>query len=280
MTKRHGFLSGFGMGVALLCSSTAMAQTTAPKAPAALVGQTADQRVVAIYTAEWEWRQKEMGLSPDGGRGMNAETLPSVTAEIYARRLAYWDRALAELAKVPFAQLSVTEKINAEVFRAQVQAMADNARYKTYEAPFNSDTFFWTLNPRAPFRTVAEYRKYLSRLKDVPRYFDEQTTNMKAGLKRGFTVPKVSTLGREKTIEPYMAADTTNPLYEVFAKMPDSIPAAEQAQLQAEAKAAIHDTVAPAYVKFHTFFVKEYQPKARDNIAAESLPDGKVLIST
>ena len=275
MTKRYGFLSGLCIGAALLGGSSAMAQTTAPAVPSAQAGQAADQRVVAIYTAEWDWRQKEMGLSPDGGRGMNADKLPTVTAATYARRLAYWDKALAELARVPFDQLSVTEKVNAEVFRAQIQAMADNARYKTYEAPFNSDTFFWTINPRAPFRTAEEYRKYLSRLKDVPRYFDEQTTNMKAGLKRGFTVPKVSTLGREKTIEPYMAADTTNPLYEVFAKMPDSIPAAEQAQLKTQAQAVIRDTVAPAYVKFHTFFVKTYQPGARDNIAAESLPDGK-----
>ncbi|MFT4077356.1 MAG: DUF885 family protein [Asticcacaulis sp.] len=275
MAKRIGLISGICMGVALACGVPALAQT-APAAPAASQNQTADQRVIAIYSAEWDWRRKELGLSADGTfRGMNSDTLPSVTPETYARRLAYWDKALADLAKVSFDQLSDTERVNAEVFRAQVSAFADDARFKTYEAPINSDTFFWTLNPRAPFKTAEEYRHYLNRLKDIPRYFDEQTANMKAGLKRGYTVPKVSTLGREKTLEPYMAGDTSNPLYDVFARMPDSISAADQAQIQAEAKTVIHDVAPPAYVRFHTFFVKDYQPNARDNIAAESLPDGK-----
>ncbi len=48
------------------------------------------------------------------------------------------------------------------------------------------------------------YRNYLARLRDVPRYFDEQMANMRAGLARGFTVPRVSVVGREKTIEPYV----------------------------------------------------------------------------
>ena len=90
-------------------------------------------------------------------------------------------------------------------------------RFKTYEAPFNSDTFFWTeFTPRQGFATADAYRNYLGRLRDVPRYFDEQIANMRAGLARGFTVPRVSVAGRDRTIEPYVKADTTNPLYTPF----------------------------------------------------------------
>ena len=38
-------------------------------------------------------------------------------------------------------------------------------------------------------RRVEAYRNYLGRLRDVPRYFDEQIANMRAGLARGFTRP-------------------------------------------------------------------------------------------
>ena len=41
------------------------------------------------------------------------------------------------------------------------------------------------------FATAAAYRSYLARLRDVPRYFDEEIANMRAGLARGFTPPQV-----------------------------------------------------------------------------------------
>ena len=54
------------------------------------------------------------------------------------------------------------------------------------------------------------YRSHLARLRDVPRYCDEQITNMRAGLARGYTVPRVSVIGRDQTIEPYVKAVATN----------------------------------------------------------------------
>ena len=48
---------------------------------------------------------------------------------------------------------------------------------------------------------AAAYRSYLTRLRDVPRHFGEQITNMRAGLARGYSVPRVSVIGRDQTIE-------------------------------------------------------------------------------
>ena len=102
-----------------------------------------------------------------------------------------------------------------------IRALANDVRFRTYEAPFNSDTFFWTeFTPRQGFAHRRRLSRYLGRLRDVPRYFDEQIANMRAGLARGFTVPRVSVVGRDKTIEPYVKGDTTNPLYAPFAQIP------------------------------------------------------------
>ena len=99
----------------------------------------------------------------------------------------------------------------------------------------------------------------------MPRYFDEQIVNMRAGLARGYSVPRVSVIGRDQTIEPYVKGDASNPLYAPFAQMPAGIPAAEQAALRAEASTVIRDIVAPAYTKLLTMIRQEYLEKARQD---------------
>jgi uncharacterized protein (DUF885 family) len=233
-------------------------------------GGAADARLRELYTEEWNWRQKE------GLRGGGGDRFPRVDAASQQARLAYWTKTLAAVDAIAFDQLSAEEKINAQIFRTSLRELISDIEYKTYEAPFNSDTFFWTsFTPRQGFANAEAYRAYLSRLRDVPRYFDEQIANMRAGLARGYTVPRVSVIGRDQTIEPYVKADTTNPLYAPFTDMPAGIPAAEQDALRKEATTVINELVTPAYAKLLTMIRQEYLEKARRTLGAKEMPDGE-----
>ena len=230
---------------------------------------SADARLRALYTDEWNWRQRELGRG-EGGR------FAPVDAASQAKRLEYWTKTLTALNAIPFDQLSPEEKVNAQVFKASIQGLADDVRFRVYEAPFNADTFFWTsFTPRQGMPTAEAYRGFLARLRDVPRHFDEQTVNMRAGLARGFSVPRVSVVGRDETIVPYTRADETNPLFVPFTMMPPNMPAQDQEALRAEATTVIRDIVAPAYVKLLDFIRTEYLPKARTTLAANKMPDGE-----
>jgi len=88
-------------------------------------------------------------------------------------------------------------------------------------------------------------------------------------------VPKVSVTGRDKTIEPYLQADDTNPLYRPFVTLPPSLTADEQEKMRAEARRVIAASIVPAYSKLLDFIRNEYLVKARTTLAAEKLPDGK-----
>jgi len=236
---------------------------------------SADARLRALYTEEWNWRRKE--LARDGDEpGEVSDHFPRVDAASQQARLAYWTRTLAALDAIPFDQLSPEERVNGQVFRTSIRALANDVKFRTYEAPFNSDTFFWTeFTPRQGFATIDRYRAYIGRLRDVPRYFDEQIANMRIGLARGFTVPRVSVVGRDKTIEPYVKGDASNPLYGPFNQMPAAIPASDQAALRAEAETVIRDIVGPAYAKLLAMIRSEYLPKARTTLAAVAMPDGE-----
>src|SRR5512145_114796 len=262
-------MPGYSSRVALLGFLLALAPWSPVPTAQAPADTSADARLRALYTEEWSWRQKE------GLRGGDNDRFPRIDAASQQARLAYWTKTLAALDAIPFDQLSAEEKINAQIFRTALRELVSDIQYKTYEAPFNSDTFFWTsFTPRQGFANAAAYRSYLARLRDVPRYFDEQLANMRAGLARGYTVPRVSVIGRDQTIEPYVKADATNPLFAPFADMPAAIPAADQAALRAEATTVIRDVVAPAYEKLLTMIRQEYLEKARRTLGASEMPDG------
>jgi uncharacterized protein (DUF885 family) len=244
--------------------------------PSAGQANSADGRLRRLYTEEWEWRQREFGELEGQGSGALADYLPRVDPESQMRRLAYWERILRELDTIPLAELSAEERINAAVFRTVTEEQANDIRYLTYEAPFTSDYFFWVgLAPRSGFANIDEYRRYLGRLRDLPRYFDENIANMRAGLERGFSIPQVTLTGRDRTMEPYLAADESNPLYAPFQNMPSSIPAEDQARLRAEGLAAIREAAVPAYTRLLTMFRTEYMPRARTTLGANQLPNGE-----
>lgn len=262
-----------------LASGAGIAQTPAIPAPGSTPSDP-DRALRTLYEAEWAWRQKEFARLPDDEPWMAADDhLPRVDPASQQARIAYWTRTLAALDEIPADRLSPEERINAAVFRTSLEAFVADGRFRTWEMPFNADSNFWSgLNPRSGYRTAEQYRRYLGRMRDLPRFFDEQIANMRAGLKRGFSVPRATLEGRDASIAAYTVADTgKNHFYEPFAQMPRAIPAAEQQRLQADARALITGSVVPAYAKLLAFFRTEYLPNTRTTLAAERMPDGKAF---
>ncbi|MEA3040821.1 MAG: hypothetical protein QOC65_310 [Sphingomonadales bacterium] len=258
--------------LAIPAALPAQTQQAAVAAPSA-----ADQQLRRLYTEEWRWRLNEQARvpGPDGGAWPD-DHLPRVDAASQRARLVYWERVLAELGRIPLDQLSAEERINARIFRTVIEEMANEVRFRTYEAPFNADSFFWgELAPYSTLQSAEEYRRYIGRLRDVPRYFRENIANMRAGLARGFSVPRVSLEGRDRTMEPYLAEGEANPLWAPFARMPSSMQAAEQERLREAARAAISEAVVPAYRDLLTMFRGEYLPRTRTSLAATAMPDGR-----
>lgn len=270
--------------LALSAPAAAFAAAPAPAAPASVAAESpADAAFRAIYEKEWAWRQSGGGeASEDEGAPANATRMPDVAPAAQQARLKVWDQTLAALDKVDTHALSADNQVNYAIYRDQVYNLAQDVRLRSYEMPFNSDSSFWSnlsFMARREMKTAKDYQNYIARLDDVPRYFQQQTANMRAGLKRGFSVPRAVLDDREVSIATVaeLKDPTESPLYAPFKTLPSSMPAAEQEALRAQARAAISGKVVPAFQQLRTFFVKEYVPQARTTLAAEALPDGKVF---
>ncbi len=244
----------------------------------AMARTSADAQFEAIYETEWAWRDAQ--LIADSWDGPIRERMPQIDEKSQAARLAYWDATLAKLSKVRVDQLSAKARADYGVYRLQITTLANIQRFKDYEAPFNSDSAFWSemaSTARKPFKTVQDYRNFIAQMQTWPSYFEQSEANMRAGLARGFTPPKVTLMGREASVAviAQAASPTDTIFYQPFKTLPASLSAAEQEALRAQAIAVIRDQVIPAHIKLLAFLKDDYLPKATETLAAESLPDGK-----
>ncbi|MEO6799704.1 MAG: DUF885 family protein [Rhodanobacter sp.] len=251
-------------------------------APASSTDGSADAQFKRIYSTEWAWRTGHPGADESADARDNGR-LDDVDAASQQQRLEYWQRVLKQLDDIDVARLSATERVNFEVYHAQIGNLLADQKFKTWQMPFNSDSAFWSDIGYElggdHLRSADDYRKYLDRLGQIPAYFDQEIANMRLGLKRGFSVPREVLKGRDVSIA--AVADLKDPtrstFYAPFKHLPASIPADQAQALQGQALQHIRDDVIPAYAKLLKFFHDEYVPQARTTLAAEAMPDGKAF---
>src|SRR2546427_4960316 len=164
--------------------------------------RAADARLRAIYRAEWQWREQQFAGNEDMQKPI-WDHLPKVDPGTQQARQRYWENVRRGLQAIARADLSAPEQLNYDVYRAQIETLIANQRFRDFEMPANSDTTFWTelgYTARRPFRTRQDYRNWIAQMRDIPRYFHEQMDEMRAGVKRGFTPPRVTMQGRDASI--------------------------------------------------------------------------------
>lgn len=208
------------------------------------------------------------------------DRLGSVTPESQERRLQANRAFLQRLQGIDRSTLSVQDQINYDLFYTMIEERVRMARWREWRLPINSDSGFYSgilqLHESHAPRTVRDYETYIARLNDVPRYFRENIANMRQGMRDGWTLPREIIGGVSQVIDNLTFANAeATPLWRPFATFPAAVPESERPRLIAAGRAAIEQSVLPSLAEFRTFFRDEYAPRARRNIAASALPNGR-----
>ncbi len=209
----------------------------------------------------------------------DSDALPDMSADTLAKANQQRQQLLAELAAVDVKTLSEQNQINHTILVYRLQNQVDEYTYGdrymplTAESGFHSDVIFMLSGSK--FKTVGDVEKYLKKISSVPRYMAQQTEWMRQGIAKGYTQPKAVLAGYEQGILSFIQKDIDQSVFfRPLLKPVASIPAAKWQELQQQARSIISGQIQPAYQQYYDFFVGEYLPAARDNIAANSLPDG------
>ncbi len=186
---------------------------------------------------------------------------------------------LARFEAIDTAGFPEQEALNKTLMVRDLRIGLEGSRFKSWEMPV---TQFGGVHIDLPqlvsvlsFQSVKDYDDYISRLKQVPRFFEENEIQMRNGMADGLMPPRILL---EKVVKQANDLATKSPedspFAQPFAKFPDSISAADQKRLREQGLAAIRESVLPAYVKFTTFVRDDYAPKGRTDPGLWSLPDG------
>jgi uncharacterized protein (DUF885 family) len=126
---------------------------------------------------------------------------------------------------------------------------------------------------RMPFRTEADYVNFLKRLSAVPQSVRDIQELMAMGVKDGLVPPKATMTDLPAQFDAVLRGKLDQ-LRAPFARMPDSIPAARQAELRKDLEMVIPQILL-ALGDLRAYLITDYLPACRDTVGASALPEGR-----
>ena len=280
MKPRLEFLAG-----ALVCL---LAPLLASSGRAAVVAEAAEpseaERLAALFDAYFE---DYLLLNPVlatsiGDPRYNDRFEVSITPEWRARAEKLERDYLGKLETIDPGQLTGQDLLSYEIFKSARENEVVGFRFPSHLIPLNQfysvPNFFAQLGSGQgiqPFKTVKDYDDFLKRMDGFQAWTDQAIANMREGMAKGYTQPKIL---MERTLPQLDAQIVAKPEESLFwgpiRNMPADFPAAERERLGAAYAAAISTKILPSYRRLRDFVRDEYLPKCRTSVGLDALPDG------
>lgn len=166
------------------------------------------------------------------------------------------------------------------ILRHLLQAHIDADSYDTARIPFTGDWGFFAAPPYTAMRTRLNTRDkaeaWIARLNDLPRYFDQQTANMRRGIDTGWTQHGDPLNTSIAQIRAQIVDDPTqSTLYLPFESLEASeLSEAEIQSIRDKGRVAVIAAM-QAYADLLTFMETEYAPNARPEPGLATLEGGQ-----
>ena len=241
----------------------------------------ADEALENLMEDYWEAQVRAAPLAATlWGETRYRDRVDDLSPEALAANVARLDGSIARLAEIDAGQLGPANREHHEAFEWMLTHERRNLDFDTRYFTFNSlggwHSRFADLILAMPYSSEQDYRDLLARLGGFGTYARQNLDLLRAGVESGYTQPCESLTGFEKSIADYVAA---TPEASVFARpfdgMPESIAAATQAELRAQALGVIEEVINPAYKAFAEFFAESYRPACRASVGLSSLPGAR-----
>jgi len=204
-----------------------------------------------------------------------------LSPQFMADSLALERRFLAEVLAIPRARLDADAGLTYDIFKRQRELDIEDLTYPTELLPVNPFDGVPQQFARAaadtgqhPLETAKDYENWLLRIDDYAGWTTQAIANMREGMRRGYTSPRVL-MQRMLPLLQGLGEDTSaNVFYVPLRTMPETIKEPERTRLTLSVTGAVKNRLLPAYRELHDFIQREYLPRARAGVALSALPLG------
>ncbi len=242
---------------------------------------SAKQQLDALFQESWEFTLAEDPLfATHAGDNRYNDRLPCESLADVQRRILQEKAFLERLENIRRAELGRPDQMNYDLFARQKRDAIAEFEFHSHWMPITNRSGFHISFPELPlhmpFQTTKDYENYVARLNAFDRYVADHIELMRAGIKRGYTLPSVVLKDIREVISPHIVDDPAKSLlYQPFGQFPDGISQAERERLTSAGSAAILEHVVPGYHALLQFMQNEYLPECREQIGASALPHGR-----
>lgn len=200
------------------------------------------------------------------------------TKKFYQSEADFAKTILTKLSEVSEMALSETEVISLKLLKFKLKDQIDYFTFERFLNPLLSDAGFHS-NLNYSVRPLSSYKaakNYLNKLNAIPVFVDQHFVNLREGLEKGVSQPKVIFNGYESTYEDHIITDFSDSyFYSPFKNLPENITQDQKDSILIAAKIAIENSVIPQFKRIKTFFEDEYLPKTRISIGVSETPGGE-----
>src|ERR1700733_1806596 len=205
----------------------------------------------------------------------------AISPQVLADSLSIERRYLAEVLNVPRDGLDASSRLTYDIFKRQRELNIEGLVFPAELLPM--DPFGGTPQQFAalasslaqhPQGSAADYENWLRRIDEYVRWTQQATVNMREGIRRGYTSPRVLIERMLPILERLGGDDSANAFYAALRAMPATINEPARSSLTKAINIAISEKLLPANRTLHDFLRQEYLPRARAGIALSELPLG------
>jgi uncharacterized protein (DUF885 family) len=234
-----------------------------------------------LLADEWEYSLRtQPEFATQVGDDRYNDRLSDLSDKAIADDLKHARQSLERFEAIDVAGFPEPEKLNRSLMLRSLREAIERAQFKDWEMPATQfdgvHLGYASLASGSPFRNGKDYENYLSRLRQIPRVFEQAIGHMREGLRDHrmpprYLLEKVAGQAQQIADNPLDKSPFTEPLR----KFPDSISEADRKRLREAIESAVKNSVAPAYTNFARFVREDYAPHGRLEPGVWALPDGE-----
>lgn len=243
---------------------------------------SAENALQGVIESHWKWVVES---SPEYAVFMGDIDRASEWDDVSLERQAESDAQLGAfeqaLKAIDPESLSEESALNQRLLLSQIQRQRER-----YALGFNlveitmrgGPQSLFTVTETLPFRTEADYERWLQRLAALPERLEQEQAILQAGVDRGIVQARIIMERIPAQLQKVtQVATLDNPFYKPFLEMPEGVTPAKAQILSERGARAIEEYVLPSYRKFEQFFNEVYLPASRDEVGVGSLKNGRTM---